>query len=289
MRNNTFRTLCMILPVIFLAACGTTVPQIKEAYEPDNGTQKMEFEIRKRVFCDLAMGVQSANKRFSFTQVVNGRANKKSFIPLDWIAQVSLLLEADEFTTLSPGVSLNTPRANATSFFPGLAAVTTAQMSSVGLGGNFSSTSSNIHKFDPYYPVSYLMTPLSDRSVCFPQNDLFKGEPTSSSLLVINELGIKEWLADSMETANLLPSQKAETITLEIKFIVVTSGSVTPTWKLVRISANTTGTLFSDGRTRTHDLIITLGPKDANTTGTHLASQISSATGSANRNALSTN
>ena len=51
-----------------------------------------------------------------------------------------------------------------------------------------------------------------------------------------------------------------DTLTLEIKFIIVSSGNVTPTWKLLRVSANTgSAPLFSLGRTRTHDVIITIG------------------------------
>ncbi len=68
---------------------------------------------------------------------------------------------------------------------------------------------------------------------------------------------------------------KPDTLTLEIKFVIVSSGNVTPTWKLVRVSANTSSTpLFAIGRTRTHDVIITIGPPGQQTANTHLASQI---------------
>ena len=80
---------------------------------------------------------------------------------------------------------------------------------------------------------------------------------------------------------------KSDTVSLEIKFIIVTSGNITPTWKLVRVSANTgSSPLFAAGRTRTHDLIITIGPKSTDTANTHLASQIGQAVSSGNQSTV---
>ena len=80
-----------------------------------------------------------------------------------------------------------------------------------------------------------------------------------------------------------------DTLTIEIKFIIVTSGNVTPTWKLLRVSANTgSSPLFALGRTRTHDVIITIGPNNTPTQNTHLASQIGNAVGNANRTEVTT-
>ena len=76
-----------------------------------------------------------------------------------------------------------------------------------------------------------------------------------------------------------------DTLTIEIKFIIVTSGNVTPTWKLLRVSANTTGSLLSLGRIRTHDVIITIGPNNQQTLNTHLASQIGNAVSNGNQTA----
>lgn len=70
-----------------------------------------------------------------------------------------------------------------------------------------------------------------------------------------------------------------DSVSIEIKFIIITSGNVQPTWKLVQVSANTGGTpFFSSGRTRTHDLILTIGPPTSRTAGDFLASQIGQAT-----------
>jgi hypothetical protein len=64
----------------------------------------------------------------------------------------------------------------------------------------------------------------------------------------------------------------------ELKFIIVSSGNIQPTWKLVQVSANTGNTpFFSTGRTRTHDLLITIGPPTTRTANDFLASQIGQA------------
>ena len=64
----------------------------------------------------------------------------------------------------------------------------------------------------------------------------------------------------------------------EIKFIIVSSGNIQPTWKLIQVSANTGNTpFFSTGRTRTHDLIITSGPQRQRTANDFLATQIGQA------------
>jgi hypothetical protein len=65
---------------------------------------------------------------------------------------------------------------------------------------------------------------------------------------------------------------KPDTVSIEIKFIIVSNGNVTPTWKLVRVSANTGSTpLVNLGRTRTHNLVITIGPATQATQNTFLA------------------
>ena len=74
---------------------------------------------------------------------------------------------------------------------------------------------------------------------------------------------------------------------LEIKFIIVSNGNISPTWKLVRVTANNgSAPLFATGRTRTHDLIITIGPSNQKTLNTHLASQIGQAVSSGNQSLL---
>ena len=75
---------------------------------------------------------------------------------------------------------------------------------------------------------------------------------------------------------------KKDVIGHEITFVIIYGGNVTPSWKLVRVSANQGSTLFSAQRSKTQDLTISMGPqsKDALATAaqnTVLASQIGQA------------
>jgi hypothetical protein len=282
--------------VLSLTACGLSVPDIKEVWDADrpanpatgepriSATAQIEFEIKKRVYCDLRDAVQAVNS----IEVSTGSNDKpgpaqKSIIPPKWGAQVSLSLTVDESSALAPGLTFD--ELISSSF-------------SLGLGGTLSSTATRIDKFNPSWSIAYLMRPDTPYSVCRPGNDLFeklRWKPASSSPFILeSDLGIKEWLQGAMFTDVLLHSvgssggeAKPDTVSYEIKFVIVSSGSVTPTWKLVKFSANTAGDFFTVGRTRTHDLIITIGPNDATTLDSHLASQIGNAVSNSNRAILS--
>ncbi len=91
----------------------------------------------------------------------------------------------------------------------------------------------------------------------------------NSGFLVDGDLRIREFIYDKALVAKLGnpslgeggPYAKAyNTFTEEITFVATLGGSVTPTWKLARVSANTGSNLLIGQRTNTNDLIITLGP-----------------------------
>jgi len=206
--------------------------------------------------------------------------------------------------------------------------VTTAQSFSLGFGGTLSSTATRIDTFNPYWSIAYLSTD-NPESVCLPGHDFFEllhWTPAKSSPFILeSDLGIEQWLTGAMFVDKVLHSEGApsggsggnkgggnkgggnkgggnkggnskgggsqpDTVTYEIKFVIVSSGNVTPTWKLVKVSANTSGTFFSTGRTRTHDLIITIGPSSGlqgqASVQAHFAAQIGNAVSNATRSAL---
>ena len=294
------------------------MPDIKEVWDADMppaqangqtipGTAQIEFEIKKRVYCELEDAVKYVNANFPVSAGPSPDKLKpfaRYPLPPEWITQISLSLQVDESSSLGPGLTLNTVLPNSVRVFGPGSSVSSSQSSSVGLGGTLSSTATRIDKFDPSWSIAYLMQPDTKNSVCLDENDPFKRlgwQPDSSSPFILeSDLGIKKWLVGAVITDVLLNSQtgsggsqkasssssgggtKPDTISYEIKFIIVSNGNVTPTWKLVKFSANTTGTLFAAGRTRTHDLIITIGPNDSNTLNSHLAAQIGQAVSGGN-------
>jgi len=307
------RALLSLSVSLSLCGCGLTIPNISEAWDVDrpanpdkdqpriSATAQIEFEIKKQVYCELKRAIHYVNS-IPVSSGTPGKLRPVSggVLPLKWGAQVSLSLQVDESAALNPGVTLNQPMANAVSVFGPGNTVTSSQSFNLGLGGALSSTATRIDKFNPYWSIAYLMEPFSPASVCQTGNDPFEQlhwRPAASSpfLRFESDLGIRDWLEGAMFTDVSLYSVdgpaagsglKPDTVSYEIKFIIVSSGNVTPTWKLLRVSANTAGNFFSTGRTRTHDLIITIGPKDQTTIQAHFASEIGQAVSSANRSAL---
>jgi hypothetical protein len=306
-----------------LGGCGLNVPRVQEIWDRDiagipgangqpylTGSAQIEFEVEKKIFCELKDAVRAAQiYNVGKSATLNSKVTTAQFglIPPDWGALLALSLQVDESSSFTPGVTLNTVLPNETKvFYPGNT-VPTSQSRNLGFGATLSSTATRIDKWNPYWSIEFLNKPPTSGSVCLPQNDPFesfqpKVTPASSSPFIIeSDLGIKDWLLGTMWLSDLIPSEggtsdsgtsassgaaKAQSISYDVKFIIVSSGSVTPTWKLVRITANTSGTLFSTGRTRTHELIITIGPTSGKagdqTSNAHLASQIGQAVSGGN-------
>ena len=293
------RFVAALAPAV-LAGCGVTVPAINEPWEtevtfpghsePYSATAQIEFQINERIYCDLSKAVINAEAH----PYTDEKGRKYLPLPMDWGASVAVTLEVDEFTALNPGVSFNEVFRNAIHQFGPASVpsniVSTPQSFNLGFGATLSSTASRIDKFNPYYPIADLSKPLSKDSSCLPEYEAFHRAgitPASSSPFIFeSELGIKEWLRDATVAYNLIPSGTGGVppLSYEIRFVIVSSGNINPTWKLVKWSANTGNTpFFSTGRIRTHDLIITIGPKSQSTQNTHLASQIASGVASANK------
>jgi hypothetical protein len=140
-------------------------------------------------------------------------------------------------------------------------------MFNFGLGGTLSSDATRIDKLSTYYTVKQLLTEPS-----------FCPAPGDQLSLLESDLRIQEWLADAVllqgtEAADFSSKAiegqfKQNVISHEVKFLIVSSGNITPSWKLVRVSANPSS-FFGANRTRTHDLTVTFGPNETvTTTGT---------------------
>lgn len=309
------RLLTVIIAMILLSGCGTTVPQIKEIWDVDrpgnnnspngptppiSGSAQIEFEIKKRVFCDLRDAVREAIYYNSNVTTRDGAVIKRdTLLPLDWGAQISLSLEVEEHSALNPGVSFNEPYANAITNRIGSAFTSTPQSRAIGIGAELSSASTRTDKINAYYSVSYLISRSADKLVCdSEEHDPFRkvqwDYAKSSPFILTSSLGLSEWLVGSVWASRQLPSvglpseakfagtqdgpaKKPDTVSIDIKFVIISNGSINPSWKLVRIGANNGAPLFETGRRRTHQLIITLGPRNQQTDNSHLALQIGQA------------
>lgn len=159
-----------------------------------------------------------------------------------WGVQTTLSLTYDESGALAPTV-LGTP-APAIGVF------------SIGAGLNLSSEAIRTETLNAYFLVS----------------DLSKGRCSEAALangpfLLQSDLKLSEWLFDAVsasmtQTVNFdvtTASGTSNVIPHEIKFIIVTSGTLNPSWKISTVVVNS-GNLLSLSRSRTNDLTMTLGP-----------------------------
>jgi hypothetical protein len=267
-----------ILVVLFAAGCGTYVPEIEEFWgTPADASKKVNL-IVFQVKCELAQAVASVIDT-ARGPTINNPNNPKIYEMLShWGAQVTLTLTIDEKSALSPGVTANTVLQNGVTRFPS-STVATPQSFSLGFGGTLSSDATRIDKLTAYYLFKDLYAyAKKPRSSCIPPDN------TTGFLFVQSDLKINQWLSAALlpeftGIANFealsaegggagrgsdIGSSKGtagNVISHDIKFEIISTGNVTPTWKLVRVSANTgPSPLFAATRDRTQELLITLGP-----------------------------
>jgi hypothetical protein len=157
-----------------------------------------------------------------------------------WGVQIALNLAIGEKSSLNPGVTFNTPITPANVVFPGIKSpISMSQSYNFGIGATLSSEATRIDKVGAYYTVQEFLT---DKLNCDPAN------PLQGSLLLESDLKTREWLATLAlihDTGEAGGPFKSNVISHEVKFEIISTGNITPSWKLVRISANEGVPFFS--------------------------------------------
>jgi len=235
---------------LLLGGCGTFVPALQELSLDSAAEQKLIQAIVTSIHCDISRAViQFINQDISTARFNQGR-RLGAWID-NWGAQVTITLTVEEKTIVSPNV-VGMPPSPITSVFT---------ISGTATG---SSDATRTEKVNFFYTVKELYK----RGLCTTGEQPNTGAP---SLLIQNDLKIGDWLFDQLPVAGTheatFPGSagnvfKQNVLSHETKFEVVTSGGVTPAWKLVRATVNQTGSFFSASRDRTSDLVVTFGPLD---------------------------
>jgi hypothetical protein len=269
-----------------LGGCGTYVPEIQEFWGsrsepgvPDGDptvrgdATLLVNKIAGQVACELARAVQQVylDQKMYAVQYVQRpgeppppqpKARNLSWFE-KWAVQATLTLTILEQSTLNAGLTTNNILNNATTVF-GKTVITTAQSSALGFGLGGSTAATRTDKLSMFFSVGDLKNgPSALGRTCIPP-------PQNATLFVQSDLKIYDWLQ-----AALLPndagifsyasnSTAQNVIQHDVKFQIVTNGGVTPTWKLVNFTANTSGQFFSLDRDRTQDLLMTFGPAQKN-------------------------
>ncbi len=261
------------LPAL-LSGCGLSVPVKSEfrseepEYRPGRTgvTEQGSYEdkIVSHVVCELATGLHRAQRDFKLPWLAR------------WGTAVTLTITAQDQGGLNAGVSFIDPLENVVQVFASGGNVTSSQSRSLGLGVTASTTAARTETIQ----VTYLNSDLLD----YAENNPKCLEEFGKGTQIDGDLKIREFLYDKAMLARLgngslyakqskgfkennfkRPDQPwswpvFNTFTEEIVFIAAYGGSATPSWKLARLSANTSGSFLAAQRTYTNDLIFTLGP-----------------------------
>ncbi len=248
------KLLLILSAVTILAGCGTSVPRINEAWEGVDISSDMELRIKQNIFCETVKAVRSVRRDIT----VPGYGPS---IPDDHGVQMQIGLTIDEVGSINPGATFNDPLKNAI-----VNGANVAQSFSLAGGGTLSSAATRTDTSYSYYNIGKIAAPGANVKVCENLNR------TGSSPFLRSELGIEDFLSQAVPGAIAFRSSepakggagktaKLDVLTYEIKFVIVSNGNITPTWKLVNVTASSGNLpLLNAGRTRTHDLILTFGP-----------------------------
>ncbi|WP_246688951.1 hypothetical protein [Mesorhizobium sp. WSM4310] len=224
----------------------------------------MVATIIRSVGCELSYTVTEVIKNDE--ALANDRKSHKLYADFlrDWGVEVALNLTIVERTSVNPTAVL-APASGPSSVFT-LAG---------GLTGSAEAT--RTQKTNVFFTVADLYRPEH-----FDIHSQERGcrDPSGNkhgSLLVDSDLRLNSLLQGRLDAAILhfanspgdpVPIHGDQNVLSQsVSFKIVTSGNLTPAWKLVRATINPGGTLFSTGRDRTHELVFTFGPLDKSVKG----------------------
>jgi hypothetical protein len=223
---SALRCLALLFVPVVLGGCGLRVPEIQEVGDRVEG-QRFVQEILTNIKCELRGALNDVRAAYPQGSFLDGFG-----------IQTTLTLTLDEKGSLAPGVS----------WMPN-------SVFTLGAGVNLSSDAQRTETIDAYYLVSDL-----EYARC--------SERPDGPFLLQSDLKLSEWLFDALsaELTNTIDFKAAvaafkdKVIQHEVKFIIDSGATATPSWTLTLVKVNQSGTFLSLDRTRTHDLLITFGP-----------------------------
>jgi hypothetical protein len=215
-----------------LAGCGLRVPEIAESGDRVEGQQLVQA-ILINITCELRAAVSDLRAAYPQGTFIDGYG-----------IQTTLTLTYEEKGTLAPSVNWLPPSPASAVF-------------NIGAGLNMSSDATRKNVIDGYYLVSDL-----ENARCS------EAARPNGAFLLQSDLKLSEWLftavsASLTNTVNFKSASlgiKDSILQHEVKFVIDTSANATPTWKFKLVTVNPGGTFLSFDRSRTNDLLITLGP-----------------------------
>jgi hypothetical protein len=268
---------CMMSAALMLAGCGTRVPNIQENPWASDPNRLVEA-IVSSIHCEIINAVVYVINEDRATYWSNPQQGLKADWLNKWGAQIQITLTTDEQGSLGPSGS----------YSPNIFTLLS--------GSNISSEATRTDTLNYYYTIPNLY---NKGTGCTAKilSDLDLGNHPVGSLLIQSDLKLRDWLSAVVlgvgteqipigKPAGVTNPSFSNAILHDVKFQVITSGNITPTWKLALATINPTAPFATASRTRTHELLITFGPNDPATnslgpntpaSGTFLAQQVGNA------------
>jgi hypothetical protein len=272
---RTTRVLSFVLFLLGVhSGCGLYVPD-KNPLAPDavdpttkiSSGGKYENAIVEHIFCETAVGLKKA---YEDVRAPDPKLRKLAWLK-EWGTAITLTITAEDQSGLSPGLSLTTPFANKIFTFPTGGNVTSPQSFNLGLGGSATANATRSETIQFTYTNAGLLNAANNFLLEQPNlDDACKFLQTG--VMIDGDLKIWEFIYDKAviaatgnASAYVSGTQHPSwplynTFTENITFTATFGGNATPTWKLARVSADSSSTLLSAMRTNTNQLTITMGP-----------------------------
>jgi len=164
-----------------------------------------------------------------------------------WAAATTLDLTVEDNSSLAPGISLTEPFSAPSKASRSLA---------IGIQGSADATHKETISFT--YAFADLDRVPARPGPCADEN----------GILINSDLKIADFIKNKAFVARIpgtLPPSGYDGFSYDATFKVVYGGSITPSWKFVRLAVNPNGTLFNTTETRTQHVLLTVGPAKSGT------------------------
>lgn len=240
------REAAIAISLVSLTGCGLYVPQkdplVQNDIDPRNGMSrqgKIESNIIANIRCEVTRGLY--------------RAVNTGNVPwlTGWGTSISLNLTWEETSNVNPGVLYTTPIGGSDLFSAG-----------GGVSGSAHSTRNEAITFTlenrTLLQEAMLTSHAQQGLDCSALED---GVTVSSDLKIDEFIYDKASIAGGRE-ARTRPIQYPQFSTFQetLTFVVSVGGDITPSWKFIRLSVNPSGPFLAGSRTKTSQVIVTLGP-----------------------------
>lgn len=245
--NHSATRVSAIALAALLCRCGLYVPQ-KDPLQPNDidpqnrmsRQGKIESNIIANIRCEVTRGIYYAVATGNVPWIAN------------WGTTISLNLVWEEQSSINPGLTYTTP------FHTGSETFSLGG----GLSGSAHSTRNEAITFTLENKTLLREAMLTRQAQSGLDCSALEGGATVQSDLKIDEFIYDKATIAGGHEARTRPIEYPQFSTFQetLTFVVTLGGSVTPSWKLIRLSVNPNGPFVNASRVKTSTIIITLGP-----------------------------